>query len=125
MTERTVYAHRRAWTLRNGPIPSGMRVCHHCDNPPCVNPTHLFLGTDGDNMRDAAIKGRIGNHVKKLTPECIRGIRELGAAGMTRREIAAIFRVSAHVISEILLGKAWAHVPEHVQRRRSHLPGLP
>mgnify|MGYP000859527147 FL=1 len=53
------YAHRLAWTLANGPVPSGLFVCHHCDNPPCINIDHLFLGTAADNMQDAAAKGRL------------------------------------------------------------------
>ena len=65
------YAHRRAWVLAKGPIPSGMRVCHRCDNPSCVRPDHLWLGTQTDNVRDMMTKGR-HNPVPKKT-HCIHG----------------------------------------------------
>ncbi len=55
---KSVKAHRVAWELANGPIPSGMCICHHCDNPPCCNPAHLFVGTPADNVRDCKNKGR-------------------------------------------------------------------
>lgn len=54
-----VGAHRVAWELTYGPIPEGIYVCHHCDNPPCVRPDHLFLGTNSDNIIDAMSKHRI------------------------------------------------------------------
>lgn len=55
---RSLYGHRAAWILAHGPIPDGLVICHHCDNPRCVNPSHLFLATQGDNIRDAMNKGR-------------------------------------------------------------------
>lgn len=54
-------AHRVSWEIHNGPIPDGLSVLHHCDNPPCTNPKHLFLGTQADNLADAKKKGRLKN----------------------------------------------------------------
>jgi hypothetical protein len=65
-------AHRVAWELANGPIPEGLHVCHRCDNPPCCNPSHLWLGTDLDNARDKIAKRRQDHSGLTLGPAARR-----------------------------------------------------
>ena len=63
---KTTYLHRLVWELASGrSVPPGMEICHHCDNPACINPWHLFMGTKFDNMRDAARKGRLANRGRR------------------------------------------------------------
>lgn len=93
---RTQLAHRLSWEMANGDIPPGMQICHHCDNPPCVNPAHLFLGTNRDNVLDGLAKGRIAP--PPLTPRrevCPKGhamtpentyVRPGGSRGYDYRE---------------------------------------
>lgn len=64
VSQSKVYAHRVSWEIMYGPVPAGLHVLHRCDNPPCINTNHLFLGTRSDNMTDAGIKGRHGNAKK-------------------------------------------------------------
>lgn len=100
----------------NGPIPDGLHVLHHCDNPPCVNPAHLFLGTNADNVADKTAKGRgrggrgEAHRNAKLTADQVREIRELAASGLTQREIAARYGVRHTAIGKILRGERWGHL---------------
>lgn len=70
---RPALTHRLAWILANGPIPDGLHVLHHCDNPPCCNLAHLFLGTDADNAADRDAKGRAGVNAQAVKTHCIHG----------------------------------------------------
>lgn len=110
-------AHRIAWLMANGKeIPSGMFVCHTCDNPSCCNPDHLFLGTHQENMDDKVSKGRqlVGsNHYKaKLNEKQVTEIMKLLNAGRLKQyEIAEMFEVNEDTISSINLRKTWKHLP--------------
>lgn len=70
---RSTKAHRVSWELNRGPIPPGAKVLHHCDNPPCVRPDHLFIGTQADNLADGRRKGRIRNVVAPAWSHCPDG----------------------------------------------------
>lgn len=100
-------AHRVSYELHVGAIPKGMLVCHKCDNPGCVNPNHLFLGTQSDNMIDMATKGR---HTGKLTPEEVAKIRNM-AGSDTHKNIALLFGLSQQTVSGIINRKTWKHIP--------------
>lgn len=97
-------AHRLAWFFAHGPIPVGLHVLHDCDNPPCCEPTHLFLGTRSDNMRDMHRKGRGRS---KLTAEDVAKIRD---DSRFLREIAADYGVSVSLVSAVRRGRVWANV---------------
>jgi len=97
-TTGLVGAHRFSWELANGrPVPAGLHVMHACDNPPCVNPAHLSVGTHTDNMRDCRAKGR--HPVNRGGPGRVRKhpvevVADLRAQGMTQREIATQLGIS-------------------------------
>lgn len=110
-------AHRVSWELVNGPIPDGLWVLHKCDNPPCVRPDHLFLGTVGDNVRDMTAKGR-GVVPRKLTADQVAIICRRVIAGEKRRAVAKDFGVHVDTVDSIMQGTAWRHVPEGLEHRR-------
>jgi hypothetical protein len=106
-------AHRISYMVFKEAIPDDKLVCHSCDNPLCVNPEHLFIGTQTDNMRDMSKKMR-GTHGEKsypgkLTVEKVLKIRAMGGT-MYNREIAALFNVSTPTITTILNRKSWKHI---------------
>jgi hypothetical protein len=106
-----IWAHRMSWLLNCGPIPDGLCICHHCDTPSCVNPSHLFIGTIGDNNRDAFDKGRNkpwgGNRNCKLTDDNIRFIL---SSYKGHDELASIFNVLPITILNVRRRKTYKHI---------------
>jgi HNH endonuclease len=112
-----VKAHRLSFELHSGPIPSGLSVLHRCDVPTCVNPAHLFLGTNADNMSDMRAKGRSAcgptNGNAKLTDASVIEIRAQYAAGIVmQRELGRAFGVDQSLISLIVRRVRWTHLTE-------------
>lgn len=111
---RQIYAHRLSWLIYRGEISDNRQVLHRCDNPKCVNPEHLFLGTCADNLQDMKQKGRhlygSRNSRAKLTEDDVKQIKRCLDSGMTQTRIAKAFGVSQIEISRINTGRRWAHV---------------
>lgn len=122
---KLVYAHRIAWMLTYGEIKEELCVCHHCDNPSCVNPSHLFLGTHQENMRDSSRKGRTRNDphrgsrhaLAKLSEEYVTEIKRKYRPGIPSKAspfsikgLAKEYKVAPSLIWRILTGRSWPHV---------------
>jgi hypothetical protein len=107
-------AHRASWMLNRGKIPNGLLVCHKCDNPSCVRPSHLFLGTDADNVKDRDKKGRQAKGRRlpnaKLSKRLVRYVRSESERGVSRKSLSLELGISPSVISNIVHRKAWCHV---------------
>jgi hypothetical protein len=120
-----ILAHRLAWEYAYGPIPDGLQVLHRCDNPPCINPEHLWLGTNVDNMADRQRKGRTAHTCgsragnAKLTEDDIPAIILMRG---TQKQIAEVFGVSRSLIGAILQRKVWPHVFRAMDRLWHALP---
>ena len=113
------YAHRVAWVQAHGPIPDGLCVLHRCDNPPCCNVAHLFLGTRRDNAKDRHRKGRTrtghltgsAHGMAKLDEESVAAIRRKRAEGKTIASIGKEYGVSDVTVSLICRRKTWRQSP--------------
>lgn len=123
---KAIGAHRISFELLCHPIPKGMHVLHKCDVRSCVNPDHLFLGTNLDNMADKMAKGREakgpnhkvkgeGNGNAKLSDWQVLEIKE---SGLSQRKIAAKYGICQAVVSEIKTGKMWSHITRPIERHR-------
>ena len=101
-------AHRFSWVLEYGAIPHGLLVCHSCDNPPCVRPPHLFLGTTQENTKDAQLKSRLG----KLRAQDVLDIRAAVKRGQWGCQIeqSRIYGVTHSCIYAIVKRKTWSHI---------------
>ena len=119
---RSVKAHRKIWAMLYGGIPEGLMILHHCDNPPCVRPNHLFLGTAKTNRQDAASKGHIpppihlrqvgeNNPSAKLTADDVRDIRARYATGtISQKTLGEEFGLEQASVSHIIHRKSWKHI---------------
>ena len=119
---RAVLAHRLSYTIHYGYIPDGLCVCHHCDNRPCINPLHLFVGTPADNNADMVRKGRdsqlfgeLHSHAK-LTDAKVLEILSIERVAGDQDIIASKFGVSRSTISKIRSRRAWKHLGMSMER---------
>ena len=110
---RLTGAHRVSYTTFKGE-PGSLHVCHTCDNRACVNPDHLFLGTNADNRADMVAKGRqargVDQKLHKLTEDQVLEVRRLVAGGMTHVDVASIYGVHRSNVGYICQGKTWRHI---------------
>lgn len=110
-------AHKISWIIKNGPVPENLCVLHDCpsgDNRACVNPDHLWLGTNDENMNDMVLKNRQAkgehNGNSKLTELQIKEIRRLGSEGMNFKNLGQMFGIDQSTAADIVKFKIWKHV---------------
>ena len=106
-------AHRVSYELYKGAVTDGLQVLHTCDQPLCVNPDHLFLGTHQDNMDDKVKKGRQSALIGERNPKAVLtegDVREIRASGKSQKDLANEYGVGQTAISRVLLRQSWKHV---------------
>lgn len=111
--KRARKAHRQSWRTFRGPIPDDLWVLHHCDNPPCVNPSHLFLGTSLDNNRDRHAKGRDGDTKGIRNGRAVLDaskVRKIRMAPEVARIVAARYGVSISTVHMLRRRETWKHI---------------
>ena len=110
----TVAAHRASYYLHNGVDPLSSLVCHSCDEPTCVNPAHLFVGTQGENIADMVAKNRNAKGSKNgwavLKEEDVHEMRKLFADGMPNKDIASIYGIDKSHVWRIVTRRVWLHI---------------
>lgn len=110
----TCNAHRAAYLFTFGAVEPNRDICHHCDNPPCCNPSHLFVGTRRDNMADKAAKGRSvrgeRHRAARLTADQVREMRVRAASGEAYVSLAHFYGIARQNIRSICLRRLWRHV---------------
>lgn len=111
---KALRAHRESYRLTNGSVPDNLWVLHRCDNPLCVRPDHLFLGTPKQNVDDMVAKNRQAKGVQqqcaKLTDDDVREARRLHELGVTKRALARQFGVTQRTMVEAIRRITWRHV---------------
>ena len=127
VAHKIVSAHRLSWELHNGPIPKGMQVHHHCDNPSCVNPRHLWVGSQADNVRDMDMKGRRANirgeanPQAKLTKQKVYGVLVLLKKGdLTLKAIGERYGVAVQTVSHIKAGTTWGWLRQNGKKKEEN-----
>jgi hypothetical protein len=113
---KSIHAHRFSWMLLNGEIPFGIQVQHTCDNGSCVNPNHLYLGTQSENLKDAFRRKRRDQHGENHTHNILNNRQVLEIRGryesgdISQRALGEEYGVARTTIEHIVIGKNWRHI---------------
>lgn len=112
---KSILANRLSWMLFNGELKKELDVCHHCDNPKCINPDHLFVGTASENIQDCFNKNRkshkgVNHPGAKITDDDVKKILQLRRTGWTYRKLSDRFKISVGAVNCVINRRTWKHV---------------